>query len=124
MPCGRYCFCPEVVLPVEIMPTIICKIPEKLDAELEAVISAPIALVQIDRFLVRGWIQLPFRFAAERENVMKLMRTYRDVPMSFADACLVRMAELQRDVPVFTLDKDFLVYRKNGREVIATITPP
>ena len=54
---------------------------------------------------------------------MQLMRTYRNVPMSLADACLVRMAELHRDVPVFTLDQDFRVYRKNRREVIPTIMP-
>ncbi len=85
---------------------------------------APKALEQIDRFLEQGWIQVPFRFAAERARVMQLMRSYRDVPMSFADACLVRMAELHRDVPVLTLDKHFLVYRKNGREVIRTIISP
>lgn len=54
---------------------------------------------------------------------MRLMRTYRNVPMSLADACLVRMAELHPDCPVFTLDKDFLLYRRNGRERIETILP-
>jgi predicted nucleic acid-binding protein len=83
----------------------------------------PKAMEQIERFLERGWIQVPFQFAVERQAVMRLMRTYRNVPMSFADACLVRMAELHDDTPVFTLDKDFRVYRKNGREVIPTIMP-
>lgn len=81
------------------------------------------AMDQIERFLDRGWIQVPFQFSAERPSVMQLMRSYRNVPMSFADACLVRMAELYDKVPVFTLDKDFRVYRKHGREVIPTIMP-
>jgi len=85
---------------------------------------APKAMEQIERFLDRGWIQVPFEFAAERASVMQLMRTYRNVPMSFADGCLVRMAELHDDVPVFTLDQHFRVYRKHGRQVIPTIMPP
>ncbi len=54
---------------------------------------------------------------------MRLMRAYQNVPMSFADACLVRMSELHEGAPVFTLDTDFRVYRKNGRDVIPTILP-
>jgi uncharacterized protein len=43
--------------------------------------------------------------------------------MSLADACLVRLAELHPKSPVFTLDSDFSIYRKNGRQVIAQISP-
>jgi predicted nucleic acid-binding protein len=44
--------------------------------------------------------------------------------MSLADACLVRMAELQPGAKVLTLDADFSVYRSQGRRVIPTIVPP
>jgi hypothetical protein len=44
--------------------------------------------------------------------------------MSFADACLVRMTELDEECGVFTLDSDFLVYRKNSRQVIPVLMPP
>jgi uncharacterized protein len=81
------------------------------------------AIQQIDRFLERGVVQIPFQFALERPPVMRLMRAYRNVPMSFADACLVRMSELYPDAPVFTLDKDFQIFRKNGRQRIETIMP-
>jgi predicted nucleic acid-binding protein len=84
---------------------------------------APRAIEQIDRFLAHGWMQVCFHFSAERPSVMQLMRRYRNLPMSFADACLVRMAELHPGVPVFTLDGDFRLYRKNRREVIPTIMP-
>ena len=39
-----------------------------------------------------------------------------NVSMSFADACLVRMSELWPEAPVFTLDSDFRVYRRNKRQ--------
>ena len=82
------------------------------------------AMKQIGRFLELGIIQVPFQFASDRRPVMQLMHTYRNVPMSLADACLVRMSELYPDAPVFTLDEDFLVYRRNKRQQIQTILPP
>lgn len=51
------------------------------------------------------------------------MKKYADTPMSFADACLVRMAELDDDAVVVTLDSDFTVYRKNGDQPIPLVTP-
>ncbi len=44
-----------------------------------------------------------------------LMRTYRNVPMDFADATLVALAESLDDRRVFTLDRDFTIYRLHGR---------
>jgi predicted nucleic acid-binding protein len=52
-----------------------------------------------------------------------LLRKYADVPMSVADACLVRMAELAGNCQVFTTDRDFLVYRRSGRQVIPLLAP-
>jgi uncharacterized protein len=54
--------------------------------------------------------------------ILAMVRRYTDVPMSLADACLVRLAEIYPQSPVFTLDSDFGVYRKNGRQVIDVIT--
>ncbi len=56
-------------------------------------------------------------------SVRSLMRRYADVPMSLADACLVRMCEMDPAVRVMTLDSDFTVYRRNARQVIPTIMP-
>ena len=70
-----------------------------------------------------GFLRSAFDFGAEHPAVRMLMRRYASLPMSFADACLVRMAELHPGVPVFTLDGDFRLYRKNRREVIPTIMP-
>lgn len=73
--------------------------------------------------VARGQIVIPFRLEAESSAVEALMRKYSNVPMSLADACLVRMAELYPQSKVFTLDSDFRIYRKNGRQVIPTIVP-
>ncbi len=73
--------------------------------------------------LRRGLITTPFRLIDEVARVAKLMSRYANVPMSLADACLVRMAELNDNSAVMTLDRDFRIYRKNGRQVIPGITP-
>ena len=52
-----------------------------------------------------------------------LHRKYQDKPMSLADACIVRMAELHDNHAVFTLDSDFFVYRKHGRQALSLICP-
>jgi len=46
----------------------------------------------------------------------ELMRKYSDLPMDLADATLVAFAEAHRITQVFTLDKDFRVYRLHGRK--------
>jgi hypothetical protein len=48
---------------------------------------------------------------------------HENVPMSLADACLVRMAELHEHSEVMTLDSDFTVYRKFRRKVIPLLRP-
>ena len=73
--------------------------------------------------LDRGIIVTGFAFASHREETLRLLRRYRETPMSFADACLVRMSELYDDVVVFTTDSDFRTYRKNGRLAIPMISP-
>ncbi len=74
-------------------------------------------------FVRRGVLDLSFRVVEESAVIIGLMRKYRDVPMSLADGCLVRMAERHTDGVVVTLDNDFKVYRKNGRQLIPTVTP-
>ncbi|MEO0373700.1 MAG: PIN domain-containing protein [Cyanobacteria bacterium P01_A01_bin.17] len=49
-----------------------------------------------------------------RANV--LMVQYRDVPMDFGDASLVVAAETLNQTKIFTLDKDFYIYRLPGNQ--------
>ena len=55
--------------------------------------------------------------------VSRLLERYKNVPMSLADACIVRMAELRAKSVVFTLDSDFAIYRMNSRQRIPTLSP-
>lgn len=71
----------------------------------------------------RGVLQVPFRVAEHYGPLAKLMEKYNSVPMSLADACLVRMSELESTGSVLTLDNDFRIYRKHGRQVIPAILP-
>lgn len=44
-----------------------------------------------------------------------LMEQYRNVPMDLADASLVAVAETLNQRQIFTLDKDFYIYRFQGK---------
>lgn len=68
-------------------------------------------------------IAIEFSLADEVTAVRRLVARYRDRPMSLADACLVRMSELVDDAAVITIDRDFHVYRRHGRQVIPLISP-
>ena len=73
--------------------------------------------------LARGTAKIDYRVEAEAERLGPLMSRYAQMPMSLADACLVRMVEQQSDAAVFTLDRDFHIYRVHGRRVIPVIMP-
>ncbi len=70
-----------------------------------------------------GVLQVNFSLSAEIGAVKALMKKYKNVPMSLADACLVRMSELVETAVVFTTDSDFHIYRRNGKRKIDLIIP-
>jgi uncharacterized protein len=73
--------------------------------------------------LRRGALVCGYRFADDMNAVLKLLDKYADVPMSFADACLVRMTETLNDPVLLTTDTDFRIYRRHGRQVIPCVLP-
>lgn len=75
------------------------------------------------RFLERGVVELDFALEKHLEPIERLMQRYASAPMSLADACLVRMTELHPGAQVLTLDSDFRIYRRHGRQVVPTIMP-
>lgn len=75
-------------------------------------------------FVRRGLLRISFQAASEIEALFELEQSYADVPMSLADACLVRMSELSPRCRVMTTDSDFLRYRRNRRQAIPIICPP
>lgn len=97
----------------------------------EAVVSEAIFVLHSEgadaepilRLVDRRIIRVDFVMDDHRPDVFRLLRKYADRPMSLADACLVRMAELADPCQVFTTDKDFLVYRRKGRHAIPLLAP-
>jgi len=69
-------------------------------------------------------VEVQFDLDSELEAVIALLTRYQSVPVSLADAELVRMAELYPKSSVFTLDSDFHIYRKNRDQPITLISPP
>lgn len=70
-----------------------------------------------------GVLRIAISVQPEIGHLQALMRKYRDVPMSLADACIVRLTEQLASVQVMTLDADFRVYRRKGRAVIPLLAP-
>lgn len=102
-------------------PAIIC----------EAVLTETLFLLRNDssadslvfRFLEDKLLEIPFQLSQEYQRVKTLRQTYASVPMSLADACLVRMSELYPNSTVMTLDSDFTIYRKNRNQPIPVLMP-
>jgi len=70
----------------------------------------------------RGVLKVGFRLDHEIRAIQSLIQRYANVPMSLADACLVRLAEVTR-LPICTLDRDFAIYRAHGRHPLKLIMP-
>ena len=44
-------------------------------------------------------------------NIEALLKKYADRPISLADACLIRCAEVHQEPRIVTFDRDFSVYK-------------
>lgn len=73
--------------------------------------------------VARGVLAVGGGMGGDAEAVARLMRRYASVPMSLADACLVRLVERTPNATVFTLDEDFRVYRQARRRLIPLLAP-
>lgn len=95
----------------------------------EAVLSEAFHLLQarggesLGALLRRGALIPAFDLRADPERALGLMDKYADVPMSLADACLVRLTETQADPVLLTTDADFRIYRRHSRQVVPCVTP-
>jgi hypothetical protein len=65
----------------------------------------------------------PLLATQAEQNDLRLMRRYRNRPMSLADAWLVRLSEIHATGEVVTLDSDFRIYRRHGNRVIPAVMP-
>ncbi len=71
----------------------------------------------------RGALVCRYRFAGDREAVLRLLEKYAEVPMSFADGCLVRMTETLNNPMLLTMDTDFSIYCRHGWQIIPCVLP-
>ena len=78
---------------------------------------------QIGGMLRSGGLKCAFSLNDELVPVCDLLRKYAGVPMSLADACLVRMSELFPKHRVMSIDSDFRIYRRNRQQVIPLLVP-
>jgi uncharacterized protein len=97
----------------------------------EAVISETVFLLQDDGLsadpvfeaIERGKLVVQFSAEEHWPDLRRLIRKYADLPMSLADACLVRMSELAGHCQVFTTDRHFRIYRRRGRHLVPLLAP-
>jgi len=76
------------------------------------------------RMLETGLVRLAFDLQGNRPELAELAQRYADLQPDLADLCLIRMSELNPNLPVITVDGDFRVYRRNRREIIPVVMPP
>lgn len=95
----------------------------------EAVLSEAFHLLgergtpNLGALLNRRALLVTFTLTENVKPVLKLIEKYSNVPMGFADACLVRMTETLADPIILTTDQDFRVYRRHSRQVVPCMTP-
>jgi uncharacterized protein len=56
-------------------------------------------------------------------NIFLKMEKFRNIPMSFADACLVQISEKFPERKIFTLDSDFRLYTNAQGKNLSLIIP-
>ena len=83
----------------------------------------PAGVLPLATLLRRRAVISAFHLGETPDEVLELIRKYADVPMSFADACLVRMTEILPDPVLLTTDKDFRIYRRHSRKTIPCVLP-
>ena len=95
----------------------------------EAVLSEAIPLLGargapgLRALLRRRALIAAFNLDNDLESVLRLLQKYADVPMSLADACLVRMTETLPDPVILTTDSDFRIYRRHSRQMVPCVMP-
>jgi uncharacterized protein len=70
----------------------------------------------------RGVVQVNLRLTEEVAALSVAVTRYGNVPMSLADACLVRLAEMT-GLRICTLDADFTIYRTQRGRTLDLIAP-
>jgi predicted nucleic acid-binding protein len=95
----------------------------------EAVLSEAFHLLEthggpaLAALLQRRAVVCGFVLDQDLERTLRPIDKYSAIPMSLADACLVRMTETLGDPLLVTTDADFRVYRRHGRQAVPCVMP-
>jgi len=73
---------------------------------------------QIDfiEWVYRGAVEIQNIENCDFDRIKELTEKYSDLPMDFADSCLVCIAEKQGISTIATIDRDFTIYRIKGKQ--------
>jgi hypothetical protein len=77
----------------------------------------------ITALLRRRSLFCAFNLEEGLERTLRLLEKYSEVPMSLADACLLRMTESLDEPLLLTTDTDFHIYRRHSRQAVPCVTP-
>ena len=69
----------------------------------------------------RGAIEIHDICVPDFARIKELTKKHKDLPMDFADSCLVYLAEKYNLETIVTIDRDFTIYRINGKKKFKTI---
>ncbi len=72
-------------------------------------------------WVVQGGVHVLDIRQSDFTRIKELSSKYKDLPMDFADSCLVLLAEKTGIDTILTIDRDFSIYRINGKQKFKTI---
>ncbi len=99
-------------------------VPEAVLSEVCFLLAdVPGGVAKVSDYLRRRLLVLTPVGAAAQPRIFSMMAKYESVPMSYADACLLWLAETQPRSRVFTLDSDFSIYRLDRSRAVPVIAP-
>ena len=83
--------------------------------------TGPAEVVALGR---RGVYDIAMSVAEHWQPLDALLKKYSDRPISFADACLIRCAEIHQEARILTFDSDFGIYKwARNRKFELVLTP-
>jgi len=79
------------------------------------------AQINFLEWVSRGAVEISSIEISDFKRLKELTEKYRDLPMDFADSCLVLLAEKLSINTIATIDRDFSIYRIKGQKKFKTI---
>jgi predicted nucleic acid-binding protein len=73
------------------------------------------------RWVEVGGLQIHDIGTKDLHRICELTEKYSDLPIDFADATLMRLAERQRISKIISIDRDFYIYRKENRQALENL---